>query len=62
MTPNRGKADIMYEAMNSAEASSRKAERAFIANVQATRVESSTVEICSDRRTELARASSGNLH
>jgi len=52
----------MYEAMNSAEASSRKAERAFIANVQATRVESSTVEICSDRRTELARASSGNLH
>jgi hypothetical protein len=45
----------MYEATNIAAASSHKADLAFVAVP-------STVEICSGRRTELARASSGNLH
>jgi hypothetical protein len=70
VTPTWGEKDIMYEAINSI-AAGRKAERASVdRGLGAERsvykvsayVESRTVKSRSGRRTESARASSGNLH
>jgi hypothetical protein len=57
----------MYEAINSSAATSRKAacarvERFMMAARMIGRTESSTVKSRPGRRTESARASSGNLH
>lgn len=66
MTPTWGEKDIMYEAINIT-AASRTAERVNVDGARvplnvALRILGATVKSRSGRRTEPARASSGNLH